>query len=506
MKLISNFCLLSLCLVLTDRMPWYTEKCWGRGTRLLLHDGTAKSIDAIVYDHRAGIKHQLMGDDGQPRQVLGASHGHTAWDEERWKNYIRRYGMEHSAPPKPSMYQITPNDVTRASFTCNGDHILVLQFHRIATSDSVRVSDDGSSFVVDLLTIVDGEDISTPLEMNSWRNGHVAVQSHTFDSYSAALSCHALASNTSLHWECSVDAFRSCHATVQQMATMYQPGVLEFTPPEVSLQQRINKCTRASDDQIAQDCAFAIGAWIASGASIATSNSITFELLTEISASYQLSSPPFHIPFDLLRESQPIRSAILNGILSVSSSSSLDVNSLRTLTLPSSKPLLDGCIHLSRGLGYAVSSMKESPDVTHLTLSSTVCHRSTGFTVTAIEHDDYYGLVLDGNERCLMGDFIITHNSKYAIYQHVMVEKHLPPIPADANLHPKLVELINACHQFEPAARPGQKLRQDCIYRVHIKCFSCLLILLTHFVFPSLCAPFFRLFKPFPMSFVCSVR
>jgi len=47
--------------------------------------------------------------------------------------------------------------------------------------------------------------------------------------------------------------------------------------------------------------------------------------------------------------------------------------------------------------------------------------------------------------------------SKYQIYNHVIVERRAPPIPpADAErLHPRLLELIAACHQFEPAARPA---------------------------------------------------
>ena len=36
-----------------------------------------------------------------------------------------------------------------------------------------------------------------------------------------------------------------------------------------------------------------------------------------------------------------------------------------------------------------------------------------------------------------------------------MVDKRLPPIPSDVPLHPKLIELIDACHQFEPATRPA---------------------------------------------------
>jgi hypothetical protein len=48
-----------------------------------------------------------------------------------------------------------------------------------------------------------------------------------------------------------------------------------------------------------------------------------------------------------------------------------------------------------------------------------------------------------------------TEKSKYAIYQHVMIERILPPILGDTPLHPKLIECIDACHAFEPHARPA---------------------------------------------------
>lgn len=47
--------------------------------------------------------------------------------------------------------------------------------------------------------------------------------------------------------------------------------------------------------------------------------------------------------------------------------------------------------------------------------------------------------------------------SKYAIYQKVIVERRKPPILEEANLPKKLVDLIDACHEFDPAARPGQE-------------------------------------------------
>ena len=50
--------------------------------------------------------------------------------------------------------------------------------------------------------------------------------------------------------------------------------------------------------------------------------------------------------------------------------------------------------------------------------------------------------------------------SKYAIYQHVVVEKRGPPIASGGlaggfTIPPMLVELIHWCQMFEPANRPS---------------------------------------------------
>lgn len=58
--------------------------------------------------------------------------------------------------------------------------------------------------------------------------------------------------------------------------------------------------------------------------------------------------------------------------------------------------------------------------------------------------------------------------SKYAIYQKVIVERRKPPIAEEAKLPKKLVDLIDACHEFDPAARPGQQ--HNTIMRLCVPC------------------------------------
>ena len=70
-------------------------KCHGKGTKILMADGTIKCVENIKVGER------LMGDDGTPRNVLSLAHG------------------------QEQMYKITLRNGD--SFTCNESHILSLQ-------------------------------------------------------------------------------------------------------------------------------------------------------------------------------------------------------------------------------------------------------------------------------------------------------------------------------------------------------------------------------------------
>lgn len=70
-------------------------KCHGKGTKILMADGTIKNVEDIKVGER------LMGDDGTPRNVLSLAHG------------------------QEQMYKITLRNGD--SFTCNESHILSLQ-------------------------------------------------------------------------------------------------------------------------------------------------------------------------------------------------------------------------------------------------------------------------------------------------------------------------------------------------------------------------------------------
>lgn len=431
-------------------MPWYLEKCWGSGTRFLLYDGSSKSIDDIVRDHRAGIKQLLMGDDSTPRTVTAATESNTQNDEDRW---TERQKQRPDDIPRPAMYRIQLHDQARDAFTCNGDHILVLQFDVPPTSICETAS---GAFTFSALVVSGGEDVSSDAESNSWRGGLLNMATLTFSTRSAANAARAQSPSAALlTWECTVDEFlRSATPFIRSQARMFQPPAVHFAQPERSIEQRIKHIRQddaAVEAPLIHQAAESIARWI-----VHRTASDPSPLLAQLIESYDLVEPN-HFPLELRRESVEIRQSMLRGIMALAvGESELTKSAVACISHPS-RLIIDGVVHLCRGVGA-----QTSPITTLSTGESTISIRigdssllSTGFDVTPMGHAAYFGLSLDRNERCLLSDFIVTHNSKYAIYQHVMVEKRLPPIPADEPLHPKLIELIDACHQFEPAGRPG---------------------------------------------------
>ena len=119
------------------------------------------------------------------------------------------------------------------------------------------------------------------------------------------------------------------------------------------------------------------------------------------------------IAHDLLTESIDIRMKLMAGL--IDASQSYDVTC-------QSSVMCDGVLHLARGLGLSASIQSAAVvaisgrNLDRLALT----HRPAGavphqplantFTIDKIDHADYYGFTLDGNGRCLLGSFIITHN------------------------------------------------------------------------------------------------
>lgn len=155
-----------------------------------------------------------------------------------------------------------------------------------------------------------------------------------------------------------------------------------------------------------------------------------------------------HIPLDLLRESREVRMALMAGV--IDGKGEVDDAGYALDAMDSSFVSSGGLSHLCRGLGFTVGDVCKSPEMTmttseglvlpirgerldlletvlpgkrlplsptktsaiapspHSTHTPPHCDR---FTVTRVDHSDYYGFKLDGDGRCLLSDFVVTHNS-----------------------------------------------------------------------------------------------
>lgn len=183
-----------------------------------------------------------MGDDGTYRTVQPGSvlRGNTQRDAQLFMagdndSTLQRsmvdgqfqWTTKQSSPSiAPAMYRITSNNKSRDSFTCNGDHILVLSFD---TAPSAIEQESTDSFVFHQLR---------------FENGLAHRQTNRFSTRASAELAHssAIDSHQPFVWECSINDFLQCDEYVRSCACMFQPNEpIAFHPTgQLSLQQRLS--------------------------------------------------------------------------------------------------------------------------------------------------------------------------------------------------------------------------------------------------------------------------
>lgn len=354
---------------------------------------------------------------------------------------------------KAATYRITSHDVGRDSWTCNGHHILVLKFHSRPTNVRVDESADPtrpycfSYYQTDPLTNIVFERIDR------------------FATYDAAVTAqfHSSKGWTPLVWEGSVNTFMQFTPHVKSHATMFQPDEVNFHSTHTAMQKVLSDLfaaagqteldgagvsrSRCATPAETESVAWAIGMWLTNGVagtnriaipngdmqllqrlksveSMLTRRSIVDdeektadddgifmgELFKQLLSHYNLLTPGA-IPFALLTDSRSIRSALLAGVVSSGGCVAIDEKCLTITTHHTS--LIPSLTRLARSLGYFTSNntllkgASMSEDVLNEEWNDP---RSQRFTIEMVEHAPYYGFTLDGNGRCIMEDFVVTHN------------------------------------------------------------------------------------------------
>lgn len=328
-------------------------KCHAKDTPILMHDGTIKLVQYV----KPGDK--LMGDDSEPRNVQSIARG------------------------RETMYKVT---------TVKGDSFVVNESHILSLKDTNRNN---------VYDISIKEYLNLPKQIrDSSKIYKVGVEfpekQVEFDPY---ILGYWLGNKTS-------------HYT---MITTNQDRVLKYFTKEMTKHDLylVKKLYSDHDYYITN-----------------TSNGTTYNPKSRnnkfkifIEKNDLIKNK--HIPFDYKSNSRANRLKLLAGILD---SDSYNDNNCYQITRKD-KRLLEDIVFLARSLGFHADEPKNLNTRYYTTISGEGLEKiptlikKTGvnqtvedalisdFTLEKLPEDDYYGFVIDGNHRYLLGNFIVTHNT-----------------------------------------------------------------------------------------------
>jgi len=378
-------------------------KCHAKDTPIIMYDGTIK----MVQDIQVGDK--LMGDDSTPRAVLSLAQG------------------------KDDLYDIIP--VKGDKYTVNSEHILCLKPTRLGVKTVKSQKLQYTAAYINIKTgTVNGKSFKTKEEGNEFLN-----------------KIHA----SDFIYECPVKDYLNLSKSVKRNLKGYRVSV-NFPEKTVSFDPYI------------------IGLWLGDGSKrgpVITSQDATilhylrdtlskYNLSLNYQSQYDYRISSFtgkegtnaliealkkyklinnkHIPHDYKINSREVRLQLLAGLID---SDGYADNKGYEIT-QKNKMLAEDIVFLARSLGYAAymkecqkscmyKGEKKTGTYYRTIISGNILHEVpvkvsrkkleprtqikdtavTGITVNHIGIGDYYGFTLDGNNRYLLGDFTVTHNT-----------------------------------------------------------------------------------------------
>lgn len=379
--------------LITISGPTKNGKCLGKGTPVLMFDGSVKNVEDIVEGDL------LMGDDSKPRTVLSTNTG---------------YG---------EMFRIT--DKYGESFTANADHILCLQRTRITN----RKKDNLYGSIVEI-TIEDYLQLSKYMK-------------HILKAYRVPVEFPE----------------REVLIPPYIMGIWLGDGhsnAPEFTTADPEIVNELQQYVDANDYQLTvklqegnQSSIYRICDENGKHGKTGGAAKNNFK---EALKHYDLLGKK-RIPQDYKTNSRENRLQLLAGLIDT------DGNTRRTGTLGSglefvskSECLAKDVVWVCRSLGFTASCRPTIKTIKSIGFSGTYyrvningpkeeipCRLSrklhgsykhkknilrSRFTVEPIGKDRYYGIVIDGNRRFLLGDFTVTHNTLLAQTLTVNFAKH----------------------------------------------------------------------------------
>jgi len=348
--------------------PMGEGKCLKKGTKILMYDGALKNVEDI----RAGDR--VMGDDGTPRNVLNLGHG---------------YGQ---------LYRVVP--IKGEPFATNGEHILCLK--RTPTKKPDRLAGT-------VIHISVNDYLKTS---QNFRNIHKLYRSAVdFPSRVTLLGPYFLGI-----W------LGDGHSHLPAITTP-DKEIIQFLQ-RYSKEIGVGLKKRPLKDNQADTYAFSDG----------NQGGIT-NPLTEDLRRYNLIKNK-HIPIDFKANSRSFRLSLLAGL--ADSDGYVNRNSYQFIF--KSKTLARDVLFLCRSLGFAAYMKKVRKKIKVIDFEGEYyqvgvsgdlsvvpaliprkrCPKRKPFKdvlttgireIVHIGEGEYFGFVLDGNHRFLLGDFTVTHNT-----------------------------------------------------------------------------------------------
>ncbi|CAG8803290.1 28538_t:CDS:2, partial [Racocetra persica] len=391
-------------------------KCFGKGTPILMYDGHIKAVETIKEGD------QVMGDDSTPRNVSGVTSGEGV------------------------LYKIVPiNCAFSQPFVCNDAHILVLQ---MMSGPSLRYqcSKDGKAlFRLVYFTHGSATNLiqkkvklypfrSTDYTINNAKQ--IAIRDLELLNKVENLSLGGSNSRISIVrpgfiWQPSVTQFLNCDPEVQSQAKMFIPEKVRFPSREGTFAKIVESIIDIhSSPAIIKLCAWLVGFWIGTNAinkhkkghlsdhsgEIMTvyrilyseykvvNRNLLFRLLQELDILIDKDIPEVMMLDDIIQ----VRLPLLSGIICSFGESQDKIARM----VKKDDPIIRKFVRLSRSCGFTLFPDDLTDRKKQEVIRSRKKEQYWRFKVEEIGIGDYYGFVVDGNHRFLLGDFTVTHNTK----------------------------------------------------------------------------------------------
>lgn len=359
-------------------------KCFALGTEILMFDGTTKVVEEVK------IGDILMGDDNKPRTVLSLGRG------------------------EDQLYRIVHKS-TGDSYTVNSDHILVLRPKRQGT-----VVDEGDNLVLKFTDSNTGKQRKVGVRCNGDRQvGMEQFNKSVSKEFLLRKAMGFIRGVESVPVQLTVKEYLKLPLHHRNNLVGYSMAV-EYPQVDVSVDPYLaglwyHMTALEGERSDTEGCCLYM-------------NAVKTTLLSN---NFNLEDEAFDvndIPREYLVNVSTIRQQFLQGVFGLPREQPHDSNELKTVKLKSAR-VARQVKNLCNSVGWHCLCMPEFKDIVvgydqvpeveyKLTLtkietapSETLCSE---VEVESVGWGRYYGFAIDGNERFLLGNCVVTHNTRLA--------------------------------------------------------------------------------------------